>query len=132
MRSKSMEMGNFGNSRKFGQPDSAQLTPYVGGNSSTMAYKDLAVLPGDIALRTPVSPQPAPSLCESVGSLSVGSFCESISSIAIGGNSLSTILNSLTTFSQKMKQSEQDSGSNLTVDGTLGTFQSEIQRCIEN
>jgi len=83
-------------------------------------------------LRTPTSIQSSPSLCESVGALSVGSLCESMSTIAIGGCTLGTFLQSITTLSKRLNRAEWESSSDLEVEGCLSTFQTEIQKCIEN
>jgi len=92
----------------------------------------VAVFPRDVVLKTPSTVRSSDSVCESRGGLSIGSLCESMSTVAIGGCSLTTFLDTITNLSKQLQRTEQGNDADVEIEGTLSTFQTEIQKCIEN
>lgn len=92
----------------------------------------VAVFPKDVVLTTPSTVRSSGSVCESRGGFSIGSLCESMSTVAIGGCSLTTFLDTITNLSKQLQRTEQGNNIDVEIEGTLSTFQAEIQKCIEN
>merc|ERR1719233_1446523 len=90
------------------------------------------IFPKDTVLKTPTSNRSSTSLRECLGELSVRSLCNSMSTVAISGCSLTTFLDTITNLSKQFQRAESENFLESEIEGTLSTFQTEIQKCIEN
>jgi len=90
------------------------------------------IFPKDAVLKTPTSNRSSTSLRECLGELSVRSLCNSMSTVAISGCSLTTFLDTITNLSKQFQRAESENFLESEIEGTLSTFQTEIQKCIEN
>jgi len=90
------------------------------------------MFPKDVILKTPASVRSSTSLRECLGELSVRSLCNSVSTVAISGCSLTTFLDTITNLSKQFQRADSENCLDAEIEGTLSTFQTEIQKCIEN